>query len=168
MRLVLFLAALCLALAGCAKESDLPADAQAVFSPIAFFAGRSHGDASLKTILSSAVRVQVDSVGRPDGHGGLILVQTIREGAKAARQRRWTMRPISPNRFTGTLTDAVGPVEVTIAGPRANIRYRMKSGLEVEQQLALQSDGRTVLNLLIVKKFGVRVASLNETIRKLD
>jgi hypothetical protein len=44
----------------------------------------------------------------------------------------------------------------------------MKGGLEVEQQLALQSDGRTVLNRLEVKKFGARLATLNETITKLD
>ena len=166
MRVIIFLAALCLA--GCAEASDLPADALARFDPISFFTGRSHGDASLRKLMSSDVRVQVDSVGRSDGQGGLILDQTIREGAKPARQRRWVMRPVAPNRFTGTLTDAVGPVEVTIAGPRANIRYRMKSGLDVEQQLALQSDGRTLLNVLIVKKLGVRVARLTETIRKLD
>ena len=166
MKVTLFLAALCLA--GCGKASDLPADAQAKFNPIAFFAGRSHGDASLRKIFSGSVPVQVDSIGRSDGQGGLILDQTIREGAKPARQRSWTMRPVAPGRFTGTLTDAVGPVEVTIAGPRANIRYRMKSGLDVEQQLALQSDGRTLLNVLIVKKLGVRVARLTETIRKLD
>ncbi len=166
MRIALFLAALCLA--GCTEAPDLPADAQAVFNPITFFAGRSHGEATLHKMLSSDVRVEVDSAGRSDRHGGLILDQTIHEGAKAARQRRWLMRPVAPDRFTGSLTDAVGPVEVTIAGPRANIRYWMKNGLEVEQQLALQRDGRTVLNVLIVKKFGVRVARLTETIRKLD
>ncbi|MEO7634900.1 MAG: DUF3833 family protein [Sphingomicrobium sp.] len=166
MKLALFLAAV--SLAGCADASDLPADPRATLDPISFFTGRSHGEASLHKIMSSDVHVSVDSVGRPDGHGGLILDQTIREGAKPKRQRRWVMQPVSANRFTGTLTDAVGPVDVMIAGPRVNIRYRMKSGLIVEQQLALQSDGSTVLNVLIVKKFGVRVARLTETIRKLD
>ena len=42
----------------------------------------------------------------------------------------------------------------------------MKGGLEVRQQLALQSDGRTILNRLSVRKFGLEVAYLDETIRK--
>ncbi len=166
MKRTLFIGALCLA--GCAEASDLPADARALFNPIAFFAGRSHGDATLHKLIGGNVRVQVDSVGRSDGHDGLILDQTISEGAKPARQRRWVMRPLAPGRFTGTLTDANGPVAVIIAGPRANIRYKMKNGLDVEQQLALQRDGRTVLNVLTVRKLGVRVARLTETIRKLD
>ena len=44
----------------------------------------------------------------------------------------------------------------------------MKHGLTVQQQLAEQPDGRTILNRLVVSKLGVRVATLNETIRKVD
>ena len=44
----------------------------------------------------------------------------------------------------------------------------MKGGLKVDQKLTLQSDGRTLLNRLKVEKFGVRVATVEETIRKLD
>ena len=44
----------------------------------------------------------------------------------------------------------------------------MKNGMEVRQLLALQADERTVLNHLEVRKFGVRVAQLDETIRKVD
>lgn len=77
------------------------------------------------------------------------------------------MRPGSAGHYSGTLTDAEGPVQFTVAGPRASIRYTMKGGLKVEQQLALQSDGNTILNRLEVHEFGVRVATLSETIRKL-
>jgi hypothetical protein len=73
---------------------------------------------------------------------------------------------LGPGHFTGTLTEATGPVDITVSGPRALIRYPMKGGLEVRQQLALQSDGRTVLNRLSVRKFGLEVAHLDETIRK--
>ena len=52
-------------------------------------------------------------------------------------------------------------------GPRATIRYAMKGGLQVRQQLALQTDGRTLLNHLEVRKWGVRVARVEETIRPL-
>jgi hypothetical protein len=44
----------------------------------------------------------------------------------------------------------------------------MRGGLDVDQQLTLQGDGKTLLNRLHVRKFGVRVAVVEETIRKLD
>ena len=166
MRLALLLAAA--SLTGCAEPAALPADPTATLNPIVFFAGRSHGEAFLHKIIGSNADVRVDSIARSDGRGGLILDQIIREGAKPPRKRTWLMQPAGPNRFTGTLTDAIGPVAVTTSGPRADIRYRMKGGFEVTQQLAVQRDGRTVLNRLTVRKFGIRVARLDETIRKLD
>lgn len=156
-----------LAIWGCANDSALPAAGSENLDPIAFFAGRSHGEGSLDTLLDSPVQVRVDSIGRVRGKT-LILDQTIRQGDKPPRGRRWTMRPVAPNRLSGTLTDATGPVQVTTAGPRAYIRYTMKNGYQVEQQLALQSDRTTVLNRLDVMKFGLRVATLDETIRKID
>jgi len=59
-------------------------------------------------------------------------------------------------------------VNVSVVGPRAYIKYRMSEGLTVGQLLALQSDGKTLLNRLHVRKFGIRVATVDETIRKLD
>ncbi|MBA3525962.1 MAG: DUF3833 domain-containing protein [Pseudomonadota bacterium] len=160
-------AAAALALCGCASDVTLPASDSETLDPVAFFAGRTHGEAMLDTLIESPVRVTVDSVGRMRGNA-LVLDQVIRSADKPARIRRWTMWPVSPNRFSGSLTDATGPVHGTTEGPRAYIRYTMKNGFKVEQQLALQSDGRTILNRLEVTKFGLRVATLTETIRKLD
>ena len=155
-------------LAGCADVADLPADPAATLDPIQFFAGRSHGEGRMHILFSADQRVQVDSVGRSDGKEGLILEQIIRQGAQPARKRIWRMRRAGANRFTGELTGAVGAVEIEAAGPRATIRYTMKNGLAVTQQLALQRDRRTVLNRLELSRFGIRVARLDETIRKLD
>ena len=162
------IALVALALGGCSAEAPLPADPGARFDPVAFFAGRSHGDAVLRVAFSDPVWVKVDSAGRRTGGGGLSLDQSIREGDKPARKRRWVMRPAGTGQFAGTLTDADGPVAIAVAGPRATIAYRMKNGLEVRQELALQPGGRTLANRLVVRKFGVRVARLDETIRKLD
>lgn len=159
-------AAAALALSGCARSTLLPGDENARLDPIAFFAGTSHGEATLDTIFARPVTVTVNSNGRVQ-RGTLILDQTIREGDKPARVRRWTMQRVAPQQYSGILTDAVGPVNVRTSGPRAYIRYAMKGGFQVDQQLALQRDGRTVLNRLDVTKFGLNVARLNETIRKL-
>ena len=155
-----------LLISGCATGVRLPAAQDAVLDPVAFFSGRSQGKGTLHQIFSSSKQVRVDSFGRKDGDGGLVLVQRIRQQGKAARNRTWTIRPAGPNRYTGTLTEAVGPVTVTVDGSRAAIGYAMKDGLQVHQQLALQADGRTILNLLTVTKWGVRVARLEETIRR--
>lgn len=135
--------------------------------PMAFFLGRTHGEGELDKLFSRPVRVAVDSVGRRQGDM-LVLDQTIYEGRSPPSVRRWTMRPVGINRYSGTLTDATGPVSVVVSGSHADIRYKTKSGFEVEQELVLQSDGKTILNRLRAHKLGIRVAALDETIRKLN
>jgi len=157
-----------LALASCAPAGALPADAGATFDPAAFFLGRSQGEGSLRKLVGGTERITVESVGRRTRDGTLVLDQSIKVGAKPPSTRRWVMRQLGGGRFTGSLSDATGPVSIEVAGPRATIRYRMKNGLDVAQQLALQPGGRVVLNRLTVTKFGIRVATLDETIRKLD
>lgn len=155
------------ALCGCARNVTLPAAADAEFQPILFFEGHSHGDGQLRKLFSSPISVSVDSVGRMR-NGTLVLDQTLRESGKPASTRRWIIVRAGPDRYAGTLTDAVGNVDGRVDGPRLYIRYTMKHGLTVQQQLEEQPNGRTVRNRLVVYKLGVRVATLNETIRKLD
>lgn len=157
-----------LLLTGCAKPDPLPADATLRLNPIQFFAGQSEGSATLMKLFGGTEPVEVASHGVTDKHGRLILDQQIREGEQSPRKRRWIMQRISANRFTGSLTDADGAVAVQTSGPRAFIDYRMKNGLDVNQELALQTGGKVVLNRLTVSKFGIPVATVRETIRKLD
>ena len=160
--------ALAIAIGACAKGDVLQPNAGGpALDPMAFFAGRTRGDGELAKLFSRPVKVTVDSIGRVEGDT-LVLDQTIQEGRSPRSVRRWTMRPVAPNRYSGSLTDAKGPVNVTVSGSSADIRYTAKAGFEIEQQLVLQSDGKTILNRLSAHKFGVRVATLKETIRKLD
>jgi hypothetical protein len=154
-----------LAACACTRDVGVPAAAGTEFRPIAFFEGHTHGDGKLHKLLNKPVSVSVDSVGRLQ-NGTLILDQTIREAGKPASLRTWTIIPGDHDRYSGTLTDAVGEVHAKVVGTHGYIHYTMKHGLTVDQELALQSDGRTVLNRLVVHKFGVRVATLSETIRK--
>jgi hypothetical protein len=153
------------ALCSCARNVALPAAANAEFQPMAFFQGHSHGEGQLRKLFNSPVSVTVDSVGYMRS-GRLVLDQTIRENGKPPSTRRWIIASAGPARYSGMLTDAVGNVEGWVDGPRLYIRYAMKHGLTVQQQLAEQPDGQTVLNRLVVYKLGVRVATLTETIRK--
>ena len=131
-----------------------------------FFSGRTHGENVLKVVFKRPAKLAVDSVGRREGKD-FVLIDTVREEGKPVRERRWVMRPAGPNRYTGTLTDAVGPVEVTVSGKAATIRYTMHGGLKVDQRLELR-DSRTLSNRVVVKKFGMRFARVEGTIRKLD
>jgi hypothetical protein len=85
------------------------------------------------------------------------------------RTRKWVMHPAGPNHFTGTLSDATGPVDLVVNGNSATVRYIMTDGrLSVVQQMRLQGDGRTLSNHVVAKKFGVTFAHVDGTIRKLD
>jgi hypothetical protein len=148
-----------------ALAATAPPPAARPLDPIAFFEGRSHGDGRLSVLLKKPVTIRVDSVGRRVGRA-LVLDQRIQEQGKPARNRRWVLRPTSAGRFTGTLTDATGPVVVTSDDRTIEIRYPMKNGLQVEQTLTPIEGGRAIDNVMKVRKFGLPVATLREHIRK--
>jgi hypothetical protein len=146
----------------------LAAGAADGFDPVTFFNGTTHGDGRLKVILEKPRTIRVDSVGTNQPDGSLLLEQRVKEEGKPLRLRQWHLRRISPTKFAGTLTDAAGPVAVDVSDGRARIRYRMKGGLAAEQWLTPQPGGRTVANVMRVRKAGIVVARFEETIRKLD
>ena len=135
---------------------------------VAFFSGKTHAENVLKIALKRPARLIVDSVGSKSERGEFVLIDTVREEGKPVRTRKWVMKPAGPNRFTGALSDAVGPVDVTVSGNQATIRYMMKGGLKVDQRMELQADGRTLRNHVVVKRFGLKFARVDGTIRKLD
>jgi hypothetical protein len=158
---------LALALAACAPA--IPAAAPApVFDPLVFFEGRTEGRARLKIILRASRAVHVEGRGRLEPDGALILDQVVAREGKPATARRWRIARTGPGRYAATLTDAVGPVRVAVAGNRLHLAFTMKGGVATEQWLTLAPNGRSAENLLVARKFGVVVARLTETIRKLD
>ena len=138
------------------------------FPVLRFFEGRTEGRGTLKAAFKSREAISVQSVGRVGADGTLVVQQTITEGRKPARTREWRIREMSPGRYSGTLTDASGPVSGQVEGNRLHLSLRMKGGLDAEQWLTLAGAGRSAHNIMVVRKLGVTVAALNETIRKLD
>jgi hypothetical protein len=135
---------------------------------LAFFTGKTRADNVLKVVLKRPVPLVVDSIGGKGDRGDFVLIETVREGDKPARQRKWIVRPAGPNRYTGSLSDAVSPLDIQIDGDAAKIRYVMKGGLKVEQELQLQADGKSLSNRVAVKKLGMKFARVEGTVRKLD
>lgn len=158
-----------LAVAACAGPPALaPPRPLPKLNPVEYFLGRSIGSGTLDTVFGKPKPVAVASFGHRASGGTFVLEQRIVEGDKAPRMRRWVLRRSGPSRWSGTLTDAVGPVAVTAVGNGAEIDYPAGKGVHIHQELRLQPDGRTLLNRLTAAKWGVPVAWVSETIRKRD
>ena len=98
--------------------------------------------------------------------GCLPALPSVAPGDGEQHERTWTFERLGPGRLGGTLSDAVGPVEATVEGPRLTLRYPMGGGLAMTQRLTLSPDGRSARNLATVRWQGVPVARLDETIRR--
>jgi hypothetical protein len=160
---VKFIAAAILALAGSSAVAPAPK-----LDMVAFFTGKSHADNVMKIVFKRPVKLVVDSFGGKGDRGDFVLIDTVHEEGQPVRTRKWVMKSIGPGHYMGALSDAVGPVDVTVAGDKATIRYTMNGGLKVTQLLQSQGDGRTLSNHVVVKKFGLKFASVEGTVRKLD
>jgi hypothetical protein len=134
-----------------------------------FFTGRTHADNVVRIALHGPHKLIVDSIGGRNKEGNFVLIDTVQEEGKPVRKRTWEMHPVGPGRFTGSLSDAAGPVDVITQGNSATISYVMKDGnLKITQQIQLQSDGKTLSNHVIAKKFGMKFGEVDGTIHKLD
>ena len=157
---------LCLAVAALAAGTTASASPEAKMDMTGFFAGKTHADNVIKIALQRPHKLTVDSIGGHNKEGEFVLIDTIQEEGKPVRKRTWVMHPVGANRFTGSLSDAIGPVDVSVAGDSATIRYTMRDGhMKIEQLLKLQRDG-SLSNHAISRKFGIKFATVDGTVRK--
>jgi len=144
-----------------------PAQPQPQLDPLEFFTGETRGEGKIKVMMKATTTVRSESRGTPDGKGGMILDQKVYEAGKAVRTSRWTLQPTSKTTLKGTVSNAPGPVTGHLSGNRLHLKYPMPGGLAAEQYMYLQSDRRTLLNRMTVRKWGMVVARVEETVRKL-
>ena len=137
-------------------------------APEQFFVGRTQGTGTVNVILSGRHGVRVHSRGRMERGGALVLDQRIEEEGKPARNRSWRLVRSGGNRVTGTITDARGPVTGEVVGNVLNLRYRLAEGPTVEQRITFQPGGRIAQNRMTIRRFGFTVATVEETIRRVD
>jgi hypothetical protein len=143
------------------------APAAASPAPEQFFVGRTEGAGTVSVIMSGRHAVRDRSRGRIEAGGTLVLDQIVEEEGKPARRSSWRLTR-SGNRITGTISDARSPVTGDVAGNVIHLRFRSGEGPQVEQWITLQPDGRTANNLMIFRRFGLIVATLGSTIRRVD
>ncbi|CAN5604498.1 hypothetical protein BH10PSE14_BH10PSE14_07730 [soil metagenome] len=164
-RHTLFLAPLVLA-ACVAAPRPAPIAPAPTFDPIAFFDGTTEGHAVFDKILSHRHAVRVDGHGTVDDEGAVVLDQRVTVEGKPPKMRHWRIHRVSSNHYAGTLTDAPGGVTGVVSGDRLTLRFRLKGGYDVRQWLTLAPDRRSAHNIMVVRKLGITVAALDETIRK--
>lgn len=138
-----------------------------VFDPVTFFAGATEGRGSLKVMTKPRQTTLVAGRGVVTADGAVVLDQDVRRGDAPPTYRTWRLHRVAPGRYAGTLTDAIGAVSGEVAGNRLHLSFPMKGGLRAQQWLYLQHGGQVARNRMVVSKFGIPVASLDETIRRL-
>jgi hypothetical protein len=163
MRPVLLAAAL-----ACAPTYAALAAPAASVSPLTFFEGRTLTEGTTKIVTRKPYATRSIGVGKIEPDGALLLVQQVEEDGKPPRERRWRFRQVAPGRFSGTMSDAVGPVTVAKVGERFRFSFKVKGGMQVEQWLAPLPDGKTARSTLTVRKLGIAVATGQAMIRRLN
>ena len=153
------------ALAALPVAAAAPAPAGRAFDPVAFFTGRTTGQGFLKKAFSARQATRVTGSGRVEG-GALLLDQTVAIAGEPTRQRHWRLRQAAPGRWSGSISDAKGPVAASAAGMVLTIRYTSDEGMGVAQTVTLAPDGRSARNRMKIRKFGLTVATIDETIRR--
>lgn len=163
---VAFVLATCLTLSFAASaQAPVPEPALTAFDAVAFFSGRTTGEGQLKKMFSAAQTTHVTGQGRVES-GELVLDQSVTIAGEPRREREWRLRALSPSHWSGTLSDARGPVDATAAGRVLTIAYVSNAGLGITQTVTLAANGRSAHNMMRVRKFGMTVATLDETITR--
>ena len=134
--------------------------------PVAFFAGATEGIGKLKIMTRRSQEVMVAGHGVVTPDGGIVLDQDVWRGGTSPSHRTWHINRVGPGRYAGILSDATGPITGEVTGNLLHLAFPMKGGLRAQQWLYLRPGGQIARNRMVVTKFGLPVASLDETIRR--
>ena len=138
-----------------------------LFKAEEFFIGRTEGKGTIKGPLSKLTSLADTGVGHIEHDGTLVLDQRVQRGDQPVETRQWRIRKQRDGSYAGTLSDAKGPIVAEINGNCLHVKYVIAKGsYGAEQYVYLQPGGRVAINRMIIRKFGLTVATVEETIRK--
>lgn len=135
--------------------------------PLQFFVGRTESIGRVKVMFHQGYATHSDGEGRIEPDGSLFLVQQVFDDGKPPHERRWRVHEVRPGSYTGTMTEAEGPVTIDRIGDRYRFSFRMNGRLNVEQVLTPLPGGRSATNDAKVRRFGLVVATTTGIVRKL-
>ncbi len=136
--------------------------------PLRFFDGATESVGTLKIVMHKAVPTRTIGQGQITADGSLSLVQRVEDQGRPPHVRRWLIRRLAPGHFTGTMSDAAGPVTIDKVGDRYRFLFNMKRSISVEEWLKPLPGGKSATSNMTVRKFGFTVASSQGIIRKIS
>jgi hypothetical protein len=132
-----------------------------------FFEGRTESIATIKLVMKRPYKSRSIGRGEIKSDGSLHLVQRVEEDGKPPHDRRWHIREVGPGRFSGTMSEAKGPVTIDEVDGKYRFRFKMKGNVSVEQWVIPQPGGRSATSKVTIRKMGITVGQSDGTIKKL-
>lgn len=133
-----------------------------------FFIGSTEGSGTVSIIFSGNHGMRHSARGRMDGETTLVLDELVQEDGKPARRRNWRLVRSTGNKISGSINDAKGPVSGEMTGNALNLRYKLAEGPSVEQTITLHASGKSASNKMTFRRFGMKVATVESVIRKVE
>ena len=149
----------------------MPARAAAaakITDPLSFFEGRTETVSTVKMVMKKPFRSRSIGRGRLLGDRSLDLVQRVEDEGRPPHERRWKIRQVGPGRFTGTMSEAVGPVTIDETPKGYRFRFKLKDNMAVEQWLMPNAGGTSARSKVTVRRFGIAVFKSDGIVRKIS
>jgi hypothetical protein len=132
-----------------------------------FFVGATEGMGTTTVLMRKPYHSHSTGIGVIKADGSLYLVQRTHDDGALPKIRRWLIRQVGPRRFSGTMSEATGPVDVQEIGGNYRFRFNMKGHLSVEEWMVPDAGGRSATTHTSIRKFGFPVAKLEGVVRKI-
>ena len=165
---------LCILASGCSSLAPSHfAGATPAFDPLRFFEGpvRSWGVLETRSGKPKS-RLRADLTGRRDGDG-IVLTQVFTFEDGHTEERVWTIRRAGEGRYEAEAKDVIGPAIGVASGNAFRWTYTLQlrpgnrlSRVRMEHWMYLLGDGETMLNRVVIRKFGVVVGQATEYFRR--
>ena len=136
--------------------------------PLAFFEGSTEGVSTTKIMTRKPYHSRTVGKGKILADGSLFLVQRVTEDDRSPFERRWRIRKVGAGKFSGEMSEAVGPVEIVQIGSRFRFRYKLKKNVSIEQWIIPEASGDSVKSDATIRKFGVVVGTSKGSIKKVQ
>lgn len=118
-------------------------------------------------------RLRAELVGRRVSPDEVEIAQNFTFEGGRTQQRLWRIRRVDAHRFVATSGDVIGPARGYASGNSFRWEYTLQlrpgnflSRVRMEHWMYLLEDGETLLNRVVIRKFGLVVAQTTEYFRK--
>ena len=144
------------------------------FAPERFFEGATSSYGVIEGRSGEPLRsLRTETSGRVAGDGALELDQTLTFGDGEVRRRSWRLVRVGEGRYRATASDISGEAVGEASGRALRMEYALQLApgsrwrtAHATHWMYLADDGETMLNRVVLSKFGVVLATVSETFRR--